>query len=105
MADTRDRAPEWIDRRTLEWCAQLCEATAVRIITHDRRRGAEACAAHLRWHLAQDTRSLPRNRSMVVDNRTSELLAANNREVERRRAEELLPAAPSKAASVCWRIK
>ena len=58
--------PEWADRRTVEWCAAICDAAAVRVVVHDRRRGAEACAALLRWHLQNDTAPLPRGRSLII---------------------------------------
>lgn len=54
-----DELPEWIDRRTAEWCARLCDAVAVRVIVHDRRRGAEACASAIRWQLSIGKPALP----------------------------------------------
>jgi hypothetical protein len=54
-----DDLPEWIDRRTAEWCAQLCDAVAVRSVLHDRRRGAETCASVIRWQMTIGKPALP----------------------------------------------
>jgi hypothetical protein len=51
--------PEWIDRRTAEWCAQLCDAVAARSVLHDRRRGAETCAGIIRSQLSIGKPALP----------------------------------------------
>ena len=42
------RKPDWADPRTIEWCAGVCDAIAVRSVLDDRRRGAMACASILR---------------------------------------------------------
>jgi hypothetical protein len=48
--------PDWLDRRTAEWCAELCDAMAARIATMPAGRGtaylgAELCAISIRSNL------------------------------------------------------
>jgi hypothetical protein len=51
--------PEWVDRRTAEWCAQICEAVAARLLLSGRRKGAEACATSIRALICVGKPSLP----------------------------------------------
>ena len=44
--------PDWLDRRTAEWCAELCERVETRILPVEKRAGARACAAAIRAVIA-----------------------------------------------------
>lgn len=65
--------PEWLDRRTAQWCAELCEAMAARLLANQCRhglrlpayRGADICANAIRGMLKTDTRLLPPRLSLA----------------------------------------
>lgn len=44
--------PEWVDRRTAEWCAAICDHVAARVVAVmaplEVRVGAEVCAKQIR---------------------------------------------------------
>jgi hypothetical protein len=49
--------PDWLDRRTAEWCAALCDGIAARLLqtwpaAHERRLGVEIAAGAIRAMLA-----------------------------------------------------
>lgn len=51
MAD--HKPPDWLDRRTAEWCADLCSAVAARVLRYrtpeiGMRQGAEICSITIR---------------------------------------------------------
>lgn len=43
-----DRAPGWLDRRTVEWCADRCDALAARAIRRREFYGLHRAASHLK---------------------------------------------------------
>jgi hypothetical protein len=52
--------PDWVDRRTAEWCAAICDAVAARIKTpHAARIGADACASQIRGVMQAARPQLP----------------------------------------------
>lgn len=58
------RLPEWIDRRTAEWCAQLCDSMSARMLAHwpaaqERRVGMEAAARTIRAVVMTGKPALP----------------------------------------------
>ena len=55
--------PGWVDRRTAEWCAQICDHVAARLIRvsgePERLIGAELCAGVIRAMVAAGKPALP----------------------------------------------
>lgn len=62
--------PDWLDRRTAQWCVDVCAALHWRLWRaglHDRGIGAQACANTIRMMLdAAGKRPLPPERSLVA---------------------------------------
>ena len=53
--------PDWVDRRTAEWCAEICEAVEARAIREapNNYPGARACASAIRNLVAAARPALP----------------------------------------------
>jgi hypothetical protein len=60
---TEQFVPEWIDRRTAEWCAQICDALSARLVQRrpqfSAEGGARACAENIRALVAIGKPALP----------------------------------------------
>lgn len=63
------RLPDWVDRRTIEWCAQICESVGTRLLFErhapERAKAADHCAVVLRALATTGRPLLP----VVVDHR------------------------------------
>lgn len=63
--------PDWLDRRTAEWCAQICDHVAATLtrrgLSRQRVIGAEACATNIRAALVAGKPALPAPLPYTVD--------------------------------------